>query len=300
MVELRERVYNFMSIQGPVVPIQVAKYIENESYVASAVLSELLGSKRIRISNKSVGSSRLYYLPGQETKVGDLLYPHLNSREKDAYNLLKENSVLKDTELEPWCRVALRDLKDFAFGLLVETPQGKEGFWKFSLVSDSVASDLIKSSYFSHVEVENEMDKPIEEVELQVEEVVEEVIVEPIEKKDLSAYVEVVKPKLEGVFYKKIRNYFDSNSIEIVDETLIKKNKEFGFIVLIPSNIGKLVLFVYAKEKSSITENDIALAYVEAQRKRMICLFLSTGSITKKTVTILENKYSGSLVFKKV
>ena len=39
---------------------------------------------------------------------------------------------------------------------------------------------------------------------------------------------------------------------------------------MIPSNIGKLVLFVYAKEKSSITENDIALAYVEAQRKRMI------------------------------
>ncbi len=307
MSELRERVYNFMKVQGPVVPTQVAKYIENESYVASAVLSELLNSKKIQMTHKSVGSSRLYFIKGQEDKIGDLVYSHLKSKEKEAYDLLKEHSVLKDTELEPWCRVALRNLPDFAMGILVETSSGQEGFWKFYLVEDSTAKDLITENWVGESEVETveEVEEEPEivegpEYELVEEEFEEEAVVEPVKKKDLSAYVEVPKPKLEGNFYKKVVRYFENNGVEIIDQTLIKKNKEFAFIVSVPSNIGDFTLFAYAKDKKSITENDLALAFVESQRKNMACMLLSTGGVSKKTEELLNGKYAGSVIFKKL
>ena len=79
----------------------------------SAFLSELLAEKRIKISNMKVGSSPLHFISGQETRLENFSQ-HLKSREKDAYELLREKKFLKDSEQEPAIRVALRAIKDFA------------------------------------------------------------------------------------------------------------------------------------------------------------------------------------------
>lgn len=313
MSELRERVYNFMKVTGPVVPMQVAKYIESDSFLASAVLSELLNAKRAKISNATLGSSKVYYIPGQEEKVGELLYPHLKPREKDAFDLLKEQSVLKDRELEPWCRVALRDLKDFAVPFIVETKESKEIFWKYYLVEDTVASDLIQKGWMNVEEKELQTDTPSIEPVAVKEEAKEEVIpefeavdanteeiVQLPKKKVLTDYSEPKKVKLEGGFYNRVCEYFSKNNINIINESLIKKNKEFAFTVSVPSNIGNITMFVYAKDKNSISENDIALGCVEAQRKNMICLLLSNGSVGKKIQELLSTKYYGAVIFKKL
>ncbi|MFC1682475.1 hypothetical protein ACFL0X_02575, partial [Nanoarchaeota archaeon] len=60
-----------------------------------------------------VGSSPVYFLEGQERGL-EGFSNHLKSKEKEAFDLLKEKKFLGDSEIEPAIRVALRAIKDFA------------------------------------------------------------------------------------------------------------------------------------------------------------------------------------------
>src|SRR3989338_4968630 len=104
---------------GPILPLQAAKLINSDTIIASAHLSDLVATKRLKISHVKVGGSPVYYLPGQEPSLQNFTN-QLNEKEKRAYELLREKKILQDTELEPLFRVALRNLKDFAVPLTVK------------------------------------------------------------------------------------------------------------------------------------------------------------------------------------
>src|SRR3989338_8272223 len=114
MYKERDIVLDFIRLNGPVLPIHVAKQINGNTMLAGAVLSELNANKLIRISNAKIGGSPVYYAPGQEEKLS-ILYEHLPGKEKEAFTLLKNNKVLLDELIEPSIRFALGQIKDFAF-----------------------------------------------------------------------------------------------------------------------------------------------------------------------------------------
>ena len=128
--EQRDRILSIISIKGPVLPVQVARNIGVLPLFASAFLAELFSQKRLKMSNLKVGSSPLYFLPGQEEKLEDFV-EHLNTRERDAFYFLKENQVLEDSELESVFRVALRAIKDFAVPIRVRVNGEVKTFWKY-------------------------------------------------------------------------------------------------------------------------------------------------------------------------
>ncbi len=140
----QEKVLALIKTQGPVLPAQVAKVINQDTLIASAYLSELTNNKKIKISNTKIGGSPVYYLQGQEQKLQDL-YKHLNEREKEAFDLLKQKKVLKDNEQTPQVRVALRNIKDFAVPLNVTHEGSKELFWKWYLISNDEATKTIQA-----------------------------------------------------------------------------------------------------------------------------------------------------------
>ena len=114
----QETIINFIRSKGPVLPAKVAKMLSTDLLLASAQLAELVDSKKLKISNTKVGSSPVYYIEGQEARLQGL-YDELNEKDKRAYGLLKEKKVLKDDELDPLMRVAVRSIKDFAIPLQV-------------------------------------------------------------------------------------------------------------------------------------------------------------------------------------
>ena len=105
-----------------------------------------------------------------------------------------------------------------------------------------------------------------------------------------------IKKKID--FYLSIDNYFSDNKIEILNEEIVKKDKEFNFLVEIPSNLGRLKYFVKVRNKKKINEGDLSLAYNEAQAKSLPLLFLTNGDIAKKAKEHLDKNLSG-IVFKK-
>ena len=129
--QIKERILSIIQSQGPSLPVHIAAQTGLSIIFASAFLSELISDKKIKISNLRVGSSPLYLVPGQEQMLENFSQ-YLKSKEKDAFILLKEKKFLKDSEMEPAIRVALRGIKDFAIAFR----KGDEIFGEIDIDSD--------------------------------------------------------------------------------------------------------------------------------------------------------------------
>ena len=142
-MEINEKILSLIREKGPILPVQASKEINENILMASARLSELLSSKRIKISNLKVGSSPLYFFSGQENQLQNFI-ENLNETERKAYDLLLKNKILKDSGQEPAIRVALRQIKDFAVPLQVNYDNKTEIFWKWYMLDNKEAEPLIK------------------------------------------------------------------------------------------------------------------------------------------------------------
>lgn len=352
MPDQREIALNHLKLHGPSLPVNIAKALNTNILFASAVLSELTSNKKILFTHAAIGGSKVYYLKGQEAQVGEKVYPSLKGKEKSAYELLRDTKVLRDVELEPWQRIALRELKDFAIPLTVSLGSQAELFWKFHIITDEEAKPLIEQYIIREEpqqvaapiqeqvqeqkvepkpdpeETKREMERvmqslkeellkeirqqpiPVQEVQQEVEEEPEIEEIKEVEKPKPKKVIKEetkqevlpeVKPKKpEGKFYTQIKEHLESNKIEILKEEMIKKDKEFDFIVKIPSALGSLVYYLKAKDKKLINEADISLAHSEGQVKKLPCILLTTGSMNKKASLLVEQKLQGQLVFKEL
>ncbi|MGM5487575.1 MAG: restriction endonuclease [Nanobdellota archaeon] len=125
----------FMRTKGPCVPMEVANHLKKDSFLASAMLSELVESGKVRMTNFTVGRSRLYFLPEHEPRLEGYL-SYLNEKDQRTCRLLQEKQLLKDADQETLVRVSLRNVPDFAKALEVTFNGEKHLFWRWFLVSD--------------------------------------------------------------------------------------------------------------------------------------------------------------------
>ncbi len=173
MTDQREEAISFIKNNGPVLPVQISKYVNTNILFASAILSELVSRKMLKITSASIGGSPLYYLTGQEALMDARLSTSLGGREKEAYQLLKENKVLREVDLEPWQRVAVKSLKDFAVQINVNDRGNAESFWKHILVTDEEAKLIISeimNQVYNQQEIESKLvNVPVQEIYKQPE-----------------------------------------------------------------------------------------------------------------------------------
>ena len=64
--EIKDRILQYLRINGPSLPVQISREIKMDSIFASAFLSELLSQNKLKITKMKVGGSPLYYI--EETK----------------------------------------------------------------------------------------------------------------------------------------------------------------------------------------------------------------------------------------
>ena len=330
MNEVRHKILDYVKSNGPLLPVQVAKGLNGNIIFAGAFLSELVASKLIKYTKAKVGGSPLYYVDGQEEKLQSLR-DHLSERPGKAFDLLKDKQVLRDKACEPWERVALREIKDFAFPLNVTINDSTELFWKWYLLSDEKATGMIHSMVSDELAVKKE--EP-----LKVEDVIEEIRPKAADAPILEAEVPIEdKPKKprkkkadvqvslaeasqsvivnggtkiahteefkvlddQGEFYREVIKFFNDKDIRVMSQKVKTKSKEFSFVVKVPSVVGSLKYLVIARNKKKLSDSDLALAYHEGMDHKMPVLILGTGEITKKAEQYIETNVKG-LVFKKI
>lgn len=291
----RDKIVSFIRVNGPVLPVQISKQFGGDLFFAGAVLSELVGRQKVRISNAKVGGSPVYYTDGQEYKL-HMLYDHLKDVHKKVYDLLKENKILKDKDLEAWQRVALREIKDFAYSM-----QNEDGiFWKWYLISDNDAIQLIKNKYYPEPE-ETPLQTP-EAIPAIKQEVIEEKVAlnEEILPKEIIKEVQKPKPKKireQSDTSIAVRNYFSQKKAIIIEEKILRKNSELEYVAEIPSSVGKVKFFVKYRNKKTISDADLVLAHNDAQLRKLPLLFLSSGELNKKAVEYASKYF---LIFEKL
>ncbi len=313
-LKFRDEVMDFVRSKGPVLPVHVGGRFGFNTIISSAILSDLVSNGLVKFSNAKIGGSPIYFVPGQEPKL-QILYKYLGEKPRKIFDMLRDSRVLRDKSLEPWQRVAVREIKDFSVMLKVNYAGNEEIFWKWYLAPDTEAktliAEIIKGEMLPVEEKKEEVIRePANETPLQSVELVEpEPVNEPVKElqKELKLEDKKIdkprKPKRQkqgNDFYDSVKSYFADTRIKVLEENTIRKNLELNFVVNIPSSVGPLKFFVIAKNKKVINDSELSLAYSQSQLRKLPVLFLSTGDISKKAVSYLEANLKGYLSFKKI
>ncbi|MBI2135013.1 hypothetical protein HYU09_03405 [Candidatus Woesearchaeota archaeon] len=307
-----EQILDLVKKKGPILPVHVSKQINDNLLMTSARLSELLSNKKIKISSIKVGGSPLYYVEGQEIRLQDFS-DNLGSKEKEAYNLLKEKKILRDAALEPAIRVALRIIKDFSIPLNVNYDNRTEIFWKWYLTQNNEAQEKIREILSKKIEPDLSLKNPQAELEtpkqtetqkpLIKEEIPKTLAKEPekaiIKEKAEQKKEARKKPKHDNNFNNKISSFFNKNKIEILETKEIKTNIETDFIVELATSIGNAKYFCKTKNKAKINESDLSTALLSAQSKGLPLIFLTNGEISKKAKEMMNNEFK-NIIYREI
>jgi hypothetical protein len=288
-MQIKKRIISLITSNGPTLPVQVARDTGLSILFASAFLSELYNEKEINMTHLRVGSSPLYYLTGQEAQL-EPFSRYLKSKEKDAYLLLKERKILKDSEQSPAIRVALREIKDFA----APFEKGEERYWRYFIAEEpeEIVVEVIEVPEKA-IEVETPAAEESEVIEIEeVEEIKEEVEKIKEEKKEVKAK----KPKKEAKpkksakeskkdenFFNKIKEFLGKKKIEILD---IKDFKNDEAILKVKNKGEEELLFVFNQKK--ISEKELLKAYKKASDAKMKYSVLSLGETPKKLEELIS------------
>lgn len=290
-VAASQKVLEIVKRKGPVIPTEISRELGTESWLASAILSELVSGGQLRISSLKMGGTPLYYAAGQEEKLQDYT-KYLHEQERRAFELLKAEKVLRDRALDPVTRVALRGIKDFALPLNVQNNSESELFWKWYLISNEEAEPLIKKVL------------GVEEKPAQVAvPVVEKKAAESVEKAEKQqtlpkAAARARKAPDNSGFVAMVLSYFGKGNIEVIEQLEAKKKGEAEFIISVPSSVGTIKYYCMAKDKKSCSDGDLSTAYVRGSARNLPVLFLTAGKLTKSATEMLEKEFSNMNVKK--
>ena len=139
----RDKILQLVRMRGPLLPSQINKEVKTNVLFASAMLAELVSSGNLVVSNLKIGGSPLYYSHGQEARLESFLN-HLNEKDQITYRRLKAERIFYDQEQDLLTRVSVRNIKEFAKPLEVTVGEQKFLFWKWYLLSQQEAEQLIQ------------------------------------------------------------------------------------------------------------------------------------------------------------
>ncbi len=332
MVDHRDRLVQIVRMKGPLLPSQLNRELNTNLLFASAMLSELVDKKVLRLTYLKVGGSPLYYAPGQEHRLQEF-GGKLGEKDRRAFELLRERKVLCDKDQEPLTRACLREIRDFAVPLEVNFEGNVEIFWKWHLLSNEEAEPLIRHSLgldqqtiappeakdpFLEKKLElarKVMQEPKTEGPKRLEErkrdeppqkkLVERTKPERVPEKAKTERADENKPlpdtfidhgEPDDAFFRKVKAFFDESKIRIMSHKVIRKESDIEFMVEIPSAVGKLAYFCKAKDKQKCNDGDLSSVFIQSQSKKLPVLFITTGELTKKAQDILSKEFKSMAV----
>ena len=259
--EIKNKIVSILELEGPSLPVKIARKIEMSPVFASAILSELINEKRIKTSHMRIGASSLYLIPGQEKELENYIGA-LKRVEKEALELLKKDGILEDEIQEPAIRIALRSIKDFA----IPFKEDEKIMWKYSFQSKEETLAIKKEEQKKPEPTKKE--KPEQESK-------DEKFESPFNKTEKSE------------FYNEVKTFLDKNKIKIIEEIQIDK-KEIVARIGLDSTLGKVDYLLIAKNKKSLTEDEIKSSIQRAIYNQMPCLYIIRKEPSKKIQKLLE------------
>ncbi len=261
-MQIKEKIITFIRLRGPSLPVHISKETGLSILFASAFLSELFHEKKIKISNLKIGSSPLYFIPGQESQL-EKFSNYLKSKEKEAFIILKEKKFLKDADQEPSIRVALREIKDFAIPFKRE----EEIYWRYFIIPETELKNEQKKENQDKGKELGIFDKKSSET-LETKKII---------KKKSPKKKAATSKKRDDNFFNKIKEFLNNKNIEIRDIQGFDKN---SLTLKVNENNEERLLIAYNKKR--IIDTDLIRAHKKALDQKLPYILLSLGEPPKK------------------
>ncbi|MCH7850185.1 MAG: hypothetical protein IH845_00915 [Nanoarchaeota archaeon] len=227
-----------------------------------------------------IGASPLYLIPGQEKKLEDQV-EHLRSIEKEAYMRLKEKKILIDESEEPRIRVALRDLKDFAKPFRLQDKIA----WRYAFTPEEEIKNIINKEETSEEELKSSEKTESRAKEETPKEKTESKKIEKIFNKENQS-VKIQKPE----FLIELKEYLKSEKIEFLKEIKTEK-KEIVAKVNISTTLGDINFLLIAKNKMTISKEEINSCLQQGNYNNMPCLLIIRKEPPKNIKELLQNNH---------
>lgn len=309
--------------EGPSLPSALSKQVGLSLLFTSALLSEMVSDKTLKLSYLKIGGSPLYYIPGQEDKL-EKYTNYLNAQEKESFELIKERRIIQEEVLDPIHRVAIKSIKDFASPLTVYADGKQRTFWRLYAIPIEEAQKIIEEL----IDIEKngykkqEIKKVEEKKEIEKQEIKEESKEKPkkekkkrifeqpeiqfqpqqpqiqqtqsmqqiVQKTEQTNQIIQQKPKKVNLKFEqlkeKIKQWLHNKHLEILQEN---EDEEAIFTVFTPSTVGNLKFLVVVNDKKKISEGDLSIAYHKGLHYKMPVIFLVNGELSKKAQEYLNN-----------
>jgi len=277
--QIKEKILFTLKRRGPCLPVHIASEIETSILFASAFLSELYSEKKIKMSYMKVGSSSIYFIPGQEYLL-EKFSNYLKSKEKDAFELLRNHRFLVDSRLDPAIRVALRSIRDFA----IPFKEGEEIIWRYYTERGPMLrlpNPIIHKPETIKEEIK-EIKKP-KELDIFGEE--RESLKKPVKKTPEKKVLKknVAFEKKNEKFFNKVKEFLAEKSIGISD---IEGFSKTDLTLKIVDRGVEKILIAYNKKR--IIETDLLKAHKKASEYGLPYIILSLGDLPKKLENFIE------------
>ncbi len=283
----KELILAFIRARGPSLPVHIARDVKSSPLFTAAFLSELYNDGKIKMSAMKIGSSSLYYLSDQVSQLENFI-EHLNSREKEAFLLLKEKKILDDEKLTPVERVALRTIKDFAIPLDINAENRTRLVWRYFLLTEAEAHEMIDKSQEEKEQKpvvtasskRPDIEKPKIERKKEAPEIYLELALVPTDQQKSLVISEFP-------FLEKIKKHLAQRNISLMTLISVKK-KEVIADIQSEGLFGKQERLLVAKEKKRIKAEELIETLKQAHGKKMPALFLAPGEVEKKALPVLQ------------
>jgi len=287
---IKEKILFALKRRGPCLPVHIASEIETSILFASAFLSELFSEKKVKMSNMKVGSSSLYFIQGQEHLL-ERFSQHLKSKEKDAFELLKNHKFLVDSKQDPAIRVALRSIRDFA----IPFKEGEEIVWRYYTEKGTgfkLSKPIIQKKP-EPVRIESSKKDVLgggggeegSQKQLDIFGEDKEPVKKPIKRTPVKKTTRKTSAsqKKNEKFFNKVKEFLAEKSIGI--SGIEGFSKTDLTLRIIDKGVEKLLI---AYNKKRLTEADLLKAHKKALEYRLPYVILSLGDLPKKLENFIE------------
>lgn len=267
---MREKILNYISENGPTLPVDIVKLTGGDSLISNAYLSELVSSKEILKSDELVGTANVYYLPGQEDKLNTKLNELIDFK-KTPKNF-QTKRVVETPEL-------IKKREEFNTRLkLIEEREKKE---KVIERPREIIKKFIEVP--KKLSLSDETKKPLRDKEKLIEK----------PKEIINKIVKRVKPVLNKINYDNNGSLYHSainfleNSNEIISKNMIDENSG-TCVIKVKSSVGPIKFYVNIINKKRLTKIDIAEKYAESIEKKMPVIIITNATIANTSKKYLK------------
>lgn len=265
---------------GPVLPVEVASKLGIDSFLANAYLSQLVDAGKIKQSKDRVGNSFVYFLVGQEAQASSKISNLLQGGKKTAR--MYASSVPAGPEVEQKRLAFTQRLAEIeAKEVQIRRPAPQQPLPQ--IVQKPTVSETAKQEFLNVLkpaiesQLKQQAQPPAQPVQLNLPKI-------PSPQEVFAAVGRSIKSTIfmeESRIVEKALGFLVDAGSEIIGKELRKKGREADILAVVPTPIGPIKFLVMVRDKRTVSEAELSLAFTAGQHKKLPVIYVTNGKLTK-------------------